>query len=62
MWLRFWTRSRSARLSRPPQSGSVCPGVEVAAVGQVVVDEAGEDAGHERVAVAVALEVVLDLL
>ena len=36
------------------------PGVEVAAVRQVVEDQAGQDAGHQRVAVAVPLQVVLD--
>ena len=38
------------------------PGVEIPFVGEVVVDEAGEDTGDERVAIAMALEVILDRL
>ena len=37
------------------------PGVEVAAVGQVVVDQARDDPGDQRVTVAVALQVLLHL-
>src|SRR5262249_40827335 len=39
-----------------------CPGVEMAAAGQVVVDQAGDDTGDQRMAVAVTLQVVLHLL
>jgi len=38
------------------------PSVEVSPVGEVVVDEASEGAGEERVAIAMALEVILDRL
>jgi hypothetical protein len=40
---------------------SISPGVEVSAVGQVVVNEPGEDASDERVAIAIALEIALDV-
>ena len=38
------------------------PSIEVAPVRQVVVDQAGDDTGDERVAIAVALQEVLHLL
>ena len=38
------------------------PGVEVSAIGEVVVDQAGEDPGHEGVTVAMALQKVLNIL
>jgi len=45
-----------------PPAGSAAQVSEISPAGEIGVDEAGEDAGDEGVAIAMALEVILDRL